>query len=59
VCIADAQKCGAVFILVTEKDAVKISRAPGFPLMVAVQGLRMYEETEFRGILRQLIGRRR
>jgi len=57
-CTEDARKCGSAFILITEKDAVKITRSPEFPLLVAVQGVRMPEETEFRDILRQVIGRR-
>lgn len=55
-CAAEASRTGAGSIVTTEKDAVKISRAPDFPLLVAVQGTRIAEQLEMEKRLSPLIG---
>ena len=53
--IAEAQQENAAAIVVTEKDAVKISAPPDFPLLVAVQTTELKEAARFREILRSCI----
>jgi len=50
-CVAAARKAKAEAIIVTEKDAVKISSPPDFPLLVAVQSINLDEISRFREIL--------
>jgi tetraacyldisaccharide 4'-kinase len=51
-CVREARTCGADAIMISEKDAIKLSQPPDFPLMVAVQSTRIAESTEFENILR-------
>jgi tetraacyldisaccharide 4'-kinase len=53
VCIRAATQSGAEAILISEKDAVKISRPPDFPLLVAVQATEIRDERAFEELLRQ------
>jgi tetraacyldisaccharide 4'-kinase len=43
-CCKEAAVKSADAIVTTEKDAIKIARAPGFPLMVAIQSTEMFDE---------------
>ena len=54
-CIKSAQKEGAEAIIITEKDAVKISRPPDFPLFVAIQTTVIPEAERFCQILQKRI----
>ena len=51
ICVNEARKLKAEAIIVTEKDAVKISCPPDFPLLVAVQNTDLSETGRFRKIL--------
>ena len=51
----EAQQENAKAIVITEKDAVKISTPPDFPLLVAVQTTELREADRFREILRSCI----
>ncbi len=55
-CAEEAQKRGARFMLTTEKDAIKTSEPPDFPLMVAVQSVCVEEKEVFRDLLRRAVG---
>ena len=50
-CVNAAKMAGAEAIIITEKDAVKISSPPDFPLLVAVQSTKLNEVARFREIL--------
>ncbi len=50
-CAEEARKRGADFLLTTEKDAIKVTRPPAYPLMVAVQSIGVQEDAEFRNLL--------
>ena len=54
-CVKAARESGADAILVSEKDAVKISRPPDFPLLVSVQATRFQNEDAFTDLLRRCI----
>ena len=54
-CADEARGKGADAILVTEKDAVKISDPPDFPLLVSVQSARISDPRAFEGILQSCI----
>ena len=54
-CVSAARTAKAEAIIVTEKDAVKISSPPDFPLMVAVQNTELPEAGRFREILKRCI----
>ncbi|MDR1728456.1 MAG: tetraacyldisaccharide 4'-kinase [Acidobacteriota bacterium] len=54
-CAAEAQAKDADAIVITEKDAVKVARPPGFPLLVAVQATELKEPARFREIVRSCI----
>lgn len=56
-CFDAARSAGAQAILTTEKDAVKLSRAPAFPVVVAVQEIVVAEATTFEEILRKVCRR--
>jgi tetraacyldisaccharide 4'-kinase len=57
-CADDARGQGACVILTTEKDAVKISDPPDFPLLVSVQSARMSDPEAFEAILKRCLERR-
>ena len=57
VCIEQARHCGAQAILTTEKDAVKITTPPDFPLLVAIQSVEMCNEAFFTRTLLKYVGR--
>jgi tetraacyldisaccharide 4'-kinase len=44
---AEARAQGAAAIITTEKDAIKLVEAPDFPLLVAVQSTRIFEQAEW------------
>jgi tetraacyldisaccharide-1-P 4'-kinase len=50
-CANEARSKGADTIITTEKDAVKMSHAPDFPLLVAVQSTRISDSEAFQKIL--------
>jgi tetraacyldisaccharide 4'-kinase len=50
-CIEEARKKNAAAIVITEKDAVKISQPPDFPLLVSLQSIEISEAKEFEQIL--------
>jgi len=54
-CAGAARKAKAEAIIITEKDAVKISSPPDFPLLVAVQNTELPDAGRFREILRRCI----
>jgi tetraacyldisaccharide 4'-kinase len=58
-CSREARKLGADVLITTEKDAIKLDRDPGHPLLVAVQSTRIAEEAQFRATLSRAIGERR
>ena len=58
-CVAEARKAKADAIIITEKDAVKISNPPDFPLLVAVQSTDITEAARFREILQATCERAR
>jgi len=50
-CVKAARQAKSEAIIITEKDAVKISNPPDFPLFVAVQNTELRDEARFREIL--------
>jgi tetraacyldisaccharide 4'-kinase len=54
-CADVARRKGAESILTTEKDAVKISDPPDFPLLVSVQSATISDSVAFEGILQRCI----
>jgi tetraacyldisaccharide 4'-kinase len=50
-CVAEAEHAGVDAMVMTEKDAIKLRRAPSFPLLVAVQSLAVEEAAELERIL--------
>lgn len=54
-CVQEARGKGAEAIVTTEKDAVKISRPPDFPLLVSVQSTEISDTHAFERILRNCI----
>ena len=58
-CVSEARKVKAETILITEKDAVKISTPPDFPLLVAVQSTDIADAARFREILQTICERGR
>jgi tetraacyldisaccharide 4'-kinase len=57
-CTEDARSKGADAIITTEKDAVKISQPPDFPLLVAVQATEMSDARAFELVLTKYIRER-
>ena len=57
-CVEEARSKDAEAIIITEKDAIKISQPPDFPLLVAVQATRISDEKAFELLLRECIERR-
>jgi len=55
ICVAAARNAKAEAIIITEKDAVKISAPPDFPLLVAVQNTELPESERFGEILQRRI----
>jgi tetraacyldisaccharide 4'-kinase len=54
-CAEEAREKGADFLLTTEKDAIKATQPPDYPLRVAVQSISVQEEEEFRNLLRRAL----
>jgi tetraacyldisaccharide 4'-kinase len=54
-CVNDARKCGAEAIVVTEKDAVKITHPPEFPLQIAMQSTEIHDISGFRQLLQKML----
>jgi tetraacyldisaccharide 4'-kinase len=57
-CCGEAAARGADAIVTTEKDAVKVSHSPVFPLMVAIQSTEMFDEGALERALRNCIAER-
>jgi tetraacyldisaccharide 4'-kinase len=57
-CCEQARREAADAIIITEKDAIKISQPPDFPLMVAVQSTRIFDSGALKNILGNCIGER-
>jgi tetraacyldisaccharide 4'-kinase len=53
ICCEEARRKGAESIIVTEKDAIKITDLPDFPLMVAVQSVQMRDADILENILKE------
>jgi tetraacyldisaccharide 4'-kinase len=54
-CANEARSSRAEAVITTEKDAVKLSEAPEFPLLVSVQSTRMHEPEVFQRMVGTLI----
>ncbi len=54
-CAEEARNKTADAIITTEKDAIKISQPPDFPLLVSVQATEMSNENAFKTVLRNCI----
>jgi tetraacyldisaccharide 4'-kinase len=54
-CVQEARHARAEAILATEKDAVKISHPPDFPLLVAMQTTRLSDSKAFERILKDSV----
>jgi tetraacyldisaccharide 4'-kinase len=54
-CVRNAEKSSAETMIVTEKDAIKITQPPEFPLQVAVQSTELRGPENFRQLLRNCI----
>ena len=54
-CAAEARIKKADAIITTEKDAIKISQPPDFPLLVSVQSTEMSKANAFKAVLRNCI----
>ena len=57
-CIEEARRKNAGAIIITEKDAVKISHPPDFPLLVSVQSTEVSNAQEFEHTLKKCAGER-
>ena len=55
-CADEARACNAEAILTTEKDAIKIAYPPNYPVYVALQRVRMFEDQDFRNLIGKAIG---
>jgi tetraacyldisaccharide 4'-kinase len=55
-CIEEARGKNAGAIIITEKDAVKISHPPDFPLLVSVQSTNVSDKKEFELVLKMCAG---
>lgn len=54
-CVSEARGKAADAIIVTEKDAVKISQAPDFPLLVSIQSTEICDIDVFESALKNLV----
>jgi tetraacyldisaccharide 4'-kinase len=54
-CAAQASRCGAEAVITTEKDAVKISGRPDFPLLIAVQKTWFEAQGELERVLKHML----
>jgi tetraacyldisaccharide 4'-kinase len=54
-CVDEARRCGAAVLVTTEKDAIKMADGLDFPLLVAVQSMRLSEEDQLERMLRAMI----
>ncbi len=45
-CAEAARRCGAGALLTTEKDAIKLTEGIDYPLLVAVQSMRLFEQAD-------------
>jgi tetraacyldisaccharide 4'-kinase len=55
-CCETAAVQGVDALVTTEKDAIKVSQAPGFPLMVAIQSTEMFDDGALEKALRKCTG---
>ena len=55
-CIEEARRKNAGAIIITEKDAVKISHPPDFPLLISVQSTEVSNAQEFEYMLKKCAG---
>lgn len=51
-CIEEARSKDASAVIITEKDAVKISHPPNFPLLVSIQSTEVSDAKEFERVLK-------
>jgi tetraacyldisaccharide 4'-kinase len=58
-CDAGARAAGAAALLVTAKDAIKMTYVPEFPCFVAVQSTRILEQRAFDSMLEQVLRKHR
>jgi tetraacyldisaccharide 4'-kinase len=54
-CADEARACAAEAILTTEKDVIKLSYPPNYPVFVALQWSRMFEDQEFRSLIKKAV----
>jgi tetraacyldisaccharide 4'-kinase len=54
-CVSEARRQSVEAIIITEKDAVKISQAPDFPLLVSIQATEISEADAFKLVLEKLV----
>ncbi len=54
-CVRQARRCAAEAIIISEKDAVKVTESPAFPLLVAVQSTGFDRPVEFEQLLLKTI----
>jgi len=55
-CAAEAHKLGSEAIITTEKDAIKLPRRPiEFPMLVALQSVRVSDDAEFKRMILKII----
>jgi tetraacyldisaccharide-1-P 4'-kinase len=57
-CCEEAAVQGVDALVTTEKDAIKVSYPPGFPLMVAIQSTEMFDNGAMEEALRKCTGER-
>ena len=57
-CIEQARAAGAACMITTEKDAIKLTRAIDYPLLVAVQSTRLAEQADLERRLQTMIASR-
>jgi tetraacyldisaccharide 4'-kinase len=54
-CAEEAQARGAEAILTTAKDAIKLTYPPNYPVFVAYQGIRIFEDQAFRVLIEKAL----
>jgi tetraacyldisaccharide 4'-kinase len=54
-CVSEARRQSVEAIIITEKDAVKISQAPDFPLLVSIQTTEISDASALKSILEKLV----
>ncbi len=54
-CIDEARRQTADAIITTEKDAIKITQPPDFPLLISIQSTEMPQSAEFKFALKKIV----